>query len=396
MKILIHSNAPWAPTGYGQQTGLFAERFQRLGHDVAISATWGLHGAQLEWHGMRVYPSDDSWGNRTLGAVAAHFGDGDPVLVLTLGDVWVFTAPSFAELNVAAWTPVDHAPAPPKVAAFFHRTGATPIAMSRFGERMLRQEGLEPLYAPHAVDCSVFRPLDRAECRDHLGLPQDAFVVGMVAANKGWAPPRKAFGQVFAAVGELCREHDDAWLYVHAECTGVHGGVNLMELARACKIPPDRIKLTNPAALELGVGQERMAAIFSAFDVLANPSYGEGFGVPIIEAQACGTPVIVSDVTAMPELCGAGWIVETEPWWDCTQGAFFGQPLISSVHGALQRAYNARGDQQLRDQARTFAVAYDAERVLEEFWAPVLERLDPSRPERELPAPEVHTSKAAA
>jgi hypothetical protein len=36
--ILLHSNAPWAASGYGQQTKLFAPRLRDLGHHVAISA----------------------------------------------------------------------------------------------------------------------------------------------------------------------------------------------------------------------------------------------------------------------------------------------------------------------------------------------------------------------
>ena len=44
-------------------------------------------------------------------------------------------------MNIASWTPVDHEPAPPKVVDFFTETGAIPIAMSRFGERMLGTAG---------------------------------------------------------------------------------------------------------------------------------------------------------------------------------------------------------------------------------------------------------------
>ena len=43
-KLLWHSNAPWAPTGYGQQTGLFAPRLAEK-YDMAISSFYGLEGS---------------------------------------------------------------------------------------------------------------------------------------------------------------------------------------------------------------------------------------------------------------------------------------------------------------------------------------------------------------
>ena len=52
-----------------------------------------------------------------------------------------------------------------------------------------------------------------------------------------------------------------------------------------------------------------MADVYSSLDVLLNPAMGEGFGLPILEAHACGVPAIVTDFTAMSEVCGAGWKV---------------------------------------------------------------------------------------
>ena len=376
MKIVWHSNAPWAPTGYGQQTALFTPRIRDIGHDVAISAMWGLGGAQLDWHGMRVYPSDDKWGNRTLPAIADHHAAGDRVLVLTLMDVWVLSHPKFADMHMTAWCPVDHAPLPPRVGDFFDRTAATPIAMSRFGERMLTDYGLQPLYVPHGVDTTIFQPReDRAAMRRIIGVPDDAFVVGMVAANKGHTPPRKAFPQVMLAFSELLRHDPDAYLYLHTELAGTYDGVNLGALAKACGIPTERVKYTAPTAMELGIDPEALSHLYSAFDVLAHPSYGEGFGVPIIEAQACGTPVILTDCTAMTELCGAGWLVDGDPWYDTTQGAFFTCPSVEQILHAMLAARDMAGDQQLRARAREFALGYDADRVFAEHWVPVLEQL---------------------
>lgn len=49
-----------------------------------------------------------------------------------------------------------------------------------------------------------------------------------------------------------------------------------------------------------------MAALYSAADLFAFPTLYEGFGLPIIEAQLCGTPVLTSNISAMPEVGGEG------------------------------------------------------------------------------------------
>ena len=221
-KILWHSNSPWTPSGYGIQTRLFAPRLQAAGHDVALSCFYGLEGGILDWNGMRCYPTDHTrFGRARLHELADHFGQGDPVQVITLMDVWALIdgahrGENLRQLNLASWVPVDHDPVPPRVLQFFELTGARPIAMARHGQQALLNAGLDARYVPHGVDTTVYRPLDRkAECRAKLGLPADAFVVGMVANNQGNMPPRKAFPQVFQAFADLRRRRPDAMLYLH-------------------------------------------------------------------------------------------------------------------------------------------------------------------------------------
>lgn len=58
---------------------------------------------------------------------------------------------------------------------------------------------------------------------------------------------------------------------------------------------------------------EDMPALYSAADLFVFPSLYEGFGIPVIEAQACGTPVLASSGSALPEVGGDG-AVYVEPY----------------------------------------------------------------------------------
>lgn len=393
MRILWASAAPWVGSGYGQQTALFVPRLAALGHQVAIGAHYGIQGSALEWAApdgtvYPVYPSiTNEWDKHKLWLpmFAAHWGGGreQGCHVITLTDVWAISHRKMGRLNLSSWTPVDHDPLPPRVAQFFMVTGAKPIAMSRFGQARLQDAGFDAQYVPHGVDTNIFQPTeDRDEVRKEMGLPEDAFLVGMVAANIGDSPPRKAFPQVFQAFAELRRRHSDAFLYLHTDMLGLERGLNLPVCADICGVPEESYSHSDQMQLQTGVPAEEMARIYSAFDVLVNPSYGEGFGIPIVEAQACGTPVIVTNWTSMPELCGAGWTIGGERLYDPHHNSFYLSPSVGQLVEALEEAYDTARDEQLRTKARVFALDYDADTITSEHWAPVLEAMDT---EAELP-----------
>lgn len=384
MKLLWHSVHPRVGSGYGQQTATFTPRIRDLGHDVAISAYYGVQGFITTWRGMKCYPAyAKSYGSDVIVPHAVdHFGGGpglsfrdiaDKGLIITLGDVWTFQQSLLAEMNVASWVPVDHEHVPPMVAGWFETTGAVPIAMSRFGEQALREAGMDPLYVPHGIDLNIFRPGDKAEARARVGLPEDAFVVAMVAANVGKDGARKAFYEQILAFGELRKRHSDAVLALHTDVTSPYG-VDIRHLLS--DFPEGSYVFTDQYAYKIGVPAETVADIYRAADVLTNTSWGEGFGIPIVEAQACGTPVIVNDTTAMPELLGAGWKVAGERLWHDSQSAWARRPLISSIIDAYEQAYDQARDEDMRARAWAFAQDYDADRVLEEHWKPALERLE--------------------
>lgn len=311
-------------------------------------------------------------GNETiLDHARVHFGGLRKGLVATLMDVWVLDPMVWRQLNTACWVPVDHQPAPEPIVGFFRESAAVPIAMSRFGEEQLQDAGLDPLYCPHAVDSSVYRPHPKDEAREITGMPADSFIVGMVAANKG-NPSRKCFSEAFQAFKAFRASHPDAYLYLHTEATGRFDGVNLPELADAVGIPRDAVLFCDQyRAVHFPFPPERMAQVYSSLDVLLMASAGEGFGIPAIEAQACGVPVIASDFSAQPELVKAGWLVGGHRFYTPLKAWQF-HPDVADIHDALKQAYACKDQPEVAQKARSQGEAYDVEAVLSDYMLPAL------------------------
>ena len=137
----------------------------------------------------------------------------------------------------------------------------------------------------------------------------------------------------------------------------------------------DRVRFADEYRLLTGESPDFMRGAYSAFDVLCNPSLGEGFGVPIVEAQACGTPVVVGRWTAMAELCFGGVFIEQNealPWWTA-QGSHMwmaGPGVIAqALQGVLDPARSSLS--QMRASARAGASDYAVDAVWAERWPAV-------------------------
>ena len=184
-------------------------------------------------------------------AWAHEHADLDPLLV-TLYDVYVFGGPQWDSIpQIASWVPIDHTPVPPKVEKWCARRNVTPLAMSRFGEAMLANAGIDSIYVPHGID-PIFKPTPSITAggkeltgREFMGIDDDRFVFGMVSANKGIVPNRKSFPETFLAFAMFAKHHPDAVLYVHTEDRGAMSGINLLELAAACDLKADQLRFVD-------------------------------------------------------------------------------------------------------------------------------------------------------
>jgi glycosyltransferase involved in cell wall biosynthesis len=382
--VSVFSNSPGQPTGYGQAADALVKLLKRQGANVAALSNYGHEGINTiyntEYGEIPIYArGSESYSNDVAPAHHKHWkamNADQPDLMITLYDVWVLKSKAFDTIPIASWTPIDHNPVPPGVLEWLKKDNVTPLAMSKFGLDQINRQGIEGHYIPHSIDTKVFKPtthiLDQT-VEEFMGFGNDRFVVGMNAANKASGIlHRKAFGENMMAFAMFCKKYPDAMLYIHTDAASQHGW-NLLALAKLLGIPTDNLTFPDPLAYRYGMSQEMLAGIYSSFDVLLATSYGEGFGIPTVEAAACGVPVVVSNFAASPELVGDGWAVSGQPLYDPSQHSFWTVPSVPEIHEALEQAYK-RGKGK-SDKAIEFASAFDHEKVWQKHWMPVLRQL---------------------
>lgn len=368
MRIAWYSNPPHSASGYGVQTKQFALRLKALGHDVAVISNCGLQYGALNYGGVHVYPCSHRGSDPAQ--VRHQVKDWNADFVLSFFDAWALNKEFFAAPWVP-WFPVDREGPLPNNLRQAIDGAAYRVACTRFGQRAAESAGLQCDYVPCAVDTKVFDIQDRAAARAEIGIPNDVFLFGIVADNKS-NPSRKALQQQVHAFAEFAKSHPDARLMMHTCMDESRGGIPLAAMVEYLGIK-DRVLCTDQMQYHAGLPEAFMVSLYNACDALLAVSMDEGFGVPIVEAQACGTPVIAGGWTAMKEVTGSGVLVpksDSVPWW--SNFGYQHLPTVGGIVDAMEYAYRNFGSAD-RALTRGFAMQYDVDHVLEQHMLPALE-----------------------
>jgi glycosyltransferase involved in cell wall biosynthesis len=225
----------------------------------------------------------------------------------------------------------------------------------------------------------MFKPMDKTEARKTTNMPQDKFIVGMVAMNKGY-PPRKAFHQNIEAFKRFHDNHPDSMLYLHtldgSRPNGESVDLTIFINQLGMKIGTDVI-FADQYSYAIGYPDNALNILYNCFDVHLLVSMGEGFGMPQLEAQAAGVPVICGDWTTMPELCFSGWKVARKDAEPCftLQNTYQFLPHVDAIVEKLEAAYQMRGNTDYAKRARAGAQKYDIDKIVKDRWLPVLDRI---------------------
>lgn len=372
MRIAWLAPPPWAPSGYGVQCKLFTDYLAAAGHDVAVLAFAGCHQHQRTAAGVEILPAGTKpYGNSLIGPLCKRWG---AEALVILADGWGIEPGQLGQLGIPVywWAPVDCDPLGVLDVMWLSNAKAAgadlrPVAMSGFGSRVLGEAGWPAPVISHALQPEMRPAVDRLAWGRAQGLPDDAFLFASILVNDN-KEGRKAPDIILAAFAQHAAKYPDSWLYLHCEAANP-AGFNLAYAARGLglehrvRFPPEAER-----AADL-LGADWVAGMLGRADCYVQSSRAEGFGVGIIEALACGTPVIATRGSAMTELVRpeSGKLISGQPelaphhssWW-VTPSVRELAAAMGSMHGqaAMMRSAAAR-------QAGRWTVAEHGQRWLE-------------------------------
>ena len=173
----------------------------------------------------------------------------------------------------------------------------------------------------NGCDTSIFRLADRAAARAKLGLDAESEVIVFV----GWIAPTKGLRELIDAVKRLRISHPRLQLFcigegalqreleTRAKNAGLHGSVRFLGWRESLEV----------------------ASWLAAANVFCLPSYAEGCPNAVIEALACGRPVVATNVGGIPELVDSesGILVAPQD----------SEALADALHQALSRRWDEPG-----------------------------------------------------
>ncbi|HYP18990.1 MAG TPA: glycosyltransferase family 1 protein, partial [Chloroflexia bacterium] len=196
-----------------------------------------------------------------------------------------------------------------------------------------------------------FKPLDAAE-RSAFQAQQG--IVGRTILYVGTLEPRKNLPMLIRAFARLSEDpaFEDVKLYI-----GGSKGWYYEEIFATA----ERLGLTQSGRVTfLGrVPDEQLPLWYNVATVVAYPSLYEGFGLPALEAMSCGTPVLASNASSLPEVVGSGGLLldpaDDAAWLDALRAVLSDDALRADLAGkALKQAAAFSWTRSARETAEVY------------------------------------------
>lgn len=406
-KIRILATGDWIDTGFGTVMRNLFPRLARTGLFEIHLVGWHYRGdinlaKEAIDAGIRLYPTMEPeqgtvYMQDLTGAISCKrlVRQLQPDVFFALGDPWQM--PPFTTDDFAATPKVFYVPIDTDVLSMPHVKIITKadvlVLYSRFGQKVIKAQApftqTEMIY--HGVDTEVFKPISdaaRKELRESQkyeseGEPWIVLVVGQNQIRKGHSRAVTAFKAAtceafnnpdaevvvdgdkgekipFKPAREWCEnvqkmrcekcplyrpDPKTASWFLHFHCVESHpAGWDLREVVYRHGLD-GRVRCTQGINHAQGLTKGALARMMAAADVHFLMTHREGFGLPILETMACGTPNVVTDYSACTELLeeGGGYPVAVKDFHTTTfHQAVDAIPDIADAARGLRRMFEDR------------------------------------------------------
>ena len=226
------------------------------------------------------------------------------------------------------------------------------VAMTQWGQSILKHNGVDAKYIPHGVDTTLFKPYlydQKEEIKKSANL-QGKFVIGGVFKNIQRKNPEK-----YLHAFSLFRKgrEEKVVLLLHTPPNRESGGE--FDLVQQCVdiglVPGKDVIFSNMAP------PQTMPSVFNVMDVFWALGGMEGFCLPVTEAMACGIPVVALNGTTFPEILGGTGILTDVPTYPgshntpITYGSYNGvEGLVCNPYDVAKKTETLYEDKQLRER----------------------------------------------
>jgi len=360
-KILICGYAADNHTSFGSQIREVWTRLLRTGKYEIVQQGW-FKMKEIESVPWKIIPTNtnfdpqgnrkpieqDKWGAQSFPGLCNQL---KPDIVWTLADVYMVEHMSFLRNQLGykyiQYLEIDGTPTPLRYEKTLNAAELS-IVSSEFGADAVEDlTGVKPAMIYHGVDNNIFHPYaeDKKQKLREAVNPDilDSFIIGWVGKDQTRKNPWNLFETIYylktgnyincnscdrvtrgiynrqkrsiASIPTECKyckstdvspgeSIEDLRLWMHA-----YNQANIgwdFNLHRDMWGLGNTVIFTSKLTQDSGLKTSEMSDLYNMFDLFVSLSGGEGFGIPLIEAQACGLPVVYTDYTAQPEISKKG------------------------------------------------------------------------------------------